>query len=87
MYRRRFSKAVTLHALTYALGEKIYPRRPSLIRNDTQAAALVMQYVAEVKAAVEKVDRQHPGYIMENYTDIAFDYEMVEPLFGLSTER
>jgi hypothetical protein len=40
------SRAETREALLFILVEKIYPRKPILMRNDTLAASLVVQYVS-----------------------------------------
>jgi hypothetical protein len=35
----------TLHALTFVLIEKIYRQKPSLMRNDSSTASIVVKYV------------------------------------------
>ena len=42
------SRAETLEALRFVLIEKIYPTKPILMRNDTEAASIVVQYVAAI---------------------------------------
>lgn len=40
------SRVWVLEALSFVLLEKIYPRKPALMRNDSLAASVVVQYVS-----------------------------------------